>query len=273
MRLGNRRIVAFDAGAVSAAVASWGLSGLRVSLQGSAPLVAGALQPGPLEPNLVRPEEVRAALNAVAQRIGPGRVTLVLPDGLERLALIAVPRGVEPREYARFRLGQGLPYSPADAIVDVLPVGGGRFAAAAVKRAVVEEYEAAASACGLAQQRIDLSPFAALTGLRRARSQSGKMVAVVLGDTAVTLAAFDGPDACALRNRRRSPGSGEAAWLCDEAVGTAAVAGQEGARFRVLGPGAAGLIRALTAQGFDAAPGWQAEGADAAELAFLGAAA
>jgi hypothetical protein len=90
----------------------------------------------------------------------------------------------DPRELVRFRLASSLPYPPGEAVVDVLPLGGGRLLGAAVRRSVVAEYESVATAAGFEQEGVDLAPLVALAGL--ARRASG--VHVILGDAALSLA-------------------------------------------------------------------------------------
>ena len=120
----------------------------------------------------MRAPEVQQALAEVARGVegGQGPVAFILPDGVARTMLLEAPAGVAPREFARYRITPGLPYAPEEALVDVLPVEGGRVLAAAVRRSVVEGYEAAAAAAGLDIERLDLSPLAALSALARGRA-------------------------------------------------------------------------------------------------------
>jgi hypothetical protein len=269
------RLVAFDAASVSAAVMAPSLRGPRLRGLEVVPLAPGAILPLALSPNLSRPEEVSAALERLRPRLGSDRVTLVLPDGLARVLLLEAPRGAEPREYARFRLGPALPYPLAEAAVDVLPLDGRRFLAAAVRREVVAGYEAAAAAAGLVPERADLAPLAALSGLLR-QPRPASVVEIVLGDAALSLAAFDRGRLCAFRSRRRDPGPGEAARVGAEATRTAVVGGVDGPCFRVTGPGARGFRDGLAAAGHQAevvvALPWVDPLPEAEERPWLGAA-
>lgn len=270
--------MAFDASAVAAAGVSWGLSGPKIEACALVPLAADALLPSPFEANLARPEEVRAALVELRRALGnPDRgAILVLPSGVARTALLEPPADADPREYARFRLTQGIPYPAADALVDILPLGHGRFLGAAVRRTIVAGYEEAASAAGWRQERLDLAPLAALDGLLRRPPEGGSGIDVILGEAGFSLAAFRDGAVQAFRSRLRDRDDGEATRLQEEAERTAAVAGLRSPRIRVVGPGARSLIHELSFRGLSAAAGWEAPGdglpVEACELSWLGAA-
>lgn len=277
--LGSRVIVAFDASAVSGAVASWGLRGLRVHAACRQPLAAGALTPSTLDPNLARAEEVTDALREVRRSLGSNgrRAVLVIPDGVARVLLVRPAAGVAAEDYARFRVVQGLPFPAGEAITGVLDPGGDEpVLAAAVRRSVVRAYEEAAAAAGFTQDRLDLAPLAALSGLIP-QAGVGRTVALVLGDTALCLALFESGALRILRCRRRDSGPGEAARLRDEVERTATLAGPGSVpRVKIVGGGAGTLARELSTIGLAAEAGWRAAAAppswEAAEMAFLGAA-
>jgi Tfp pilus assembly PilM family ATPase len=278
--LRSKLVIAFDAASVSGATLSRGFGAPRLARVESAPLEPGALVPSPVEANLVRPEAVLGALRLVLAELGAmtSPATLVLPDGLARVLVFEAPQAVVPAEYARFRLGAGLPFSPSEAIVDVQPLGEHRFLGVAVRRSIVAAYEALAAAAGVECERVDLSPMAALEGLRRQAPQDASAVDVILGDAALSLAAWRSGRLLVFRSRRRDSGVGEAARLCDEVLRTAALAGDGAAapRVRVVGPGATSLVRELRSTGTQAEAGWQATGAslslEAAEVPWLGVA-
>jgi hypothetical protein len=276
--LRTRVLMAIDATGVSAAAVSGGAGAPRIRSFARAALVQGAVVPGPLDANVVRRPEVQQALAEVAARVegGRGPITFILPDGVARTMLLEVPAGVAPREFARYRITPGLPYAPEEALVDVLPVEGGRVLAAAVRRSVVEGYEAAAAAAGLDLERLDLSPLAALSALARQPRGTAASVDVILGDRALSLAAWHGGVLRIFRSRLREAGEGEPLWLAREVDRTAALAGNGGPpRIRAVGPGATALLRAWKDEGRATEPGWRADGSltlEAAELAWLGAA-
>ena len=278
MNVMTRLLVAFDAGSVSGATVRRTLGGWRVRRFARAPLPEGALTPAPLEANVVQTEAVHEALARVAQGLDAAgfAATLVLPAGLSRILLLQPPRGVDVQEFARFRLAASLPYAASEAVVDVLPTGAGRILAAAVRRRIVEEYEAAAAAAGLARGRVDLAPFAALQALLRDAPGRGAAVDVILGDVATDLAASAQGTLRLYRSRRRDPGPDEAERLRAEVERTAVLAGDGAAPLvRVVGTGARTLIGHLLEAGVRAEAGWSTAVAglplDAAEMAWLGA--
>jgi len=276
--LRTRVLVAIDATGVAGAAVSGGPGGARIRSYARATLAAGALVPGPVDANVVRAAEVQRAFAEVAGGLDGGRgpVSLILPGGVARTALLEVAAGVTAREFARYRITPGLPYPPDEALVDVLPVDGGRVLAAAVRRSVVEGYEAAAAAAGLDVERLDLAPLAALSALAREPRGTAVSVDVILGDHALSLAAWQGGVLHLFRTRLRESGPREPQWLGREVDRTAVLAGNGSApRIRAVGPGAVELLRAWSDEGRAGEPGWRAEGAlpvAAAELAWLGAA-
>jgi hypothetical protein len=270
-------MLAFDASGVSGALLGWTFGGMRVRGYARAALSPGALVPSALDKNVASAEEVRDAVARVAAdlRFGRAPVTLIAPQGVARLLLLEVPSGVDADEFARYRFAD-LPYPVAEAVVDVLPVRGGRAVAAAVRRRVVEDYEAVLAAAGLTQDRFDLTALAALGGLLKDSSRDALVIDVVLGDAAFTMAAHRDGVLAALRHRLRDRRDGEAGRLRAEAERTAVLAGQTLGRLRVVGAGARGLIREWSAAGLDAGRGWfEEEGnglpPDAAEVPWLGA--
>jgi len=278
--LGAQFVLALEPSSVAGAAVSRGLGSTRVRSLARVPLAPGSLEVSAFEPNLRRPDEVRAALARLAGMLGLGSspACIVLPDGLARLALIDVPADAAPERYARFRLMGSLPYPAEEAVVDVLPVGGGRALGAAVRRSVVQGYEEAVRAAGIVQDRIDLAPLAALAALRRDTSEGPPMtVDLILGEAAVSLAAREGGQVRVFRNRRRDGSAGEAERLRAEVERTAVLAGDGAAppRVRLLGVGAAALLRAWREQGQQADLGWRLASPEpsieTAEMAWLAA--
>jgi hypothetical protein len=273
-------LVALDAASVTGAVVSWGSGGPSIGGLARVSLVPGALAPSPVETNLARLDEVREALGSVGRSLGVnGRpATLVLPEGVARTALLDVPAGLPVREYARFRLGQGLPFSPGDAVVDALPLAGRRFLCGAVRRDLVEGYETAARTAGFNVDQVNLAPLAAVSGLRPQLTAAGGGIGVILGDVAVSLAVFDRESLALFRTRRRDPGDEEGEWLLKEIRRTSALAGVAGdpPRIVVAGSGAAVVARRLAEIGCPAELAWpgtgRRPGAEGAELSWLGAA-
>jgi hypothetical protein len=269
--LGSQLLLSFDQGAVSGAL----VTSQRVVAFAQVALSPGALDPHPLQRNLHRPEEVRDALRAVARDLQAGNrpATLLLPDGIARTLLLDLPPGADAAAFARFRIGPSLPYPPGEAVIDVLASGAGRGLAGAVRRSVVEEYEQAASAAGWTQDRVDLTPLAALAALARTRPP-GPTLDVVLGDVAVSFAAGRGERLEAFRTRRRDPVADEPLRIREDVARTLRLAGYDAsATVRVVGRAAGRLMREM---GAVSAPGWSLPmprpGPDAFEAAWLGAA-
>jgi hypothetical protein len=270
--LGTSLFVAFDAGSVSAATLSRGPGRRRVEGFALAALDGGALAPSPAAPNMVRREEVRqafsAALGGVGAGAGGGRVSLLLPDGIARLAVIEPPLGADPRDYVRFRLASSLPWPASEAIVAVLPLARGRVVGAAVRRATVAQYEQLATAAGLSVERVHLGPLVVLGSLLGRAVPSG--VHVILGDAAFCLAVVGGGALRALRSRRRDPSEGEAERLLAEASRAARLAGDGDGpvSLALSGTGAGHLREALgprASGGLEGPQGWP----QAAESAWL----
>jgi hypothetical protein len=270
---GSELFVAFDAASVSVAAVSRGPGRRRVTGFARSALGPGALLPSPAGPNLARRDEVRAALEqALGELPVGGRASLVLPDGIARLACVEPPPGADARDFLRFRLASSLPWPAADAIVDFLPVGRDRVVGAAVRRGTVAEYENLATSSGLSVERVLLSPLVALGGLvGRGRAPA---VHAVLGDVALCLALVQDGGVAALSSRRRDRSEGEGERLLAEARRTARRAGDVDRQVPLVvsGADAIRLREALgphaVAGGLEPPAGWPA----AAEAAWLGGA-
>jgi hypothetical protein len=259
--------LAFDATAVTAARLRRGVRGGRLAAFARTSLAEGALVPSGSSPNLGRPEEVREAVRSAIAGLGGTvtAVTLVLPDGVARLALLDPPPGTAIAEYARFRLVPPLPWAAAEAIVELLPAGSGRHVGAAVRRAVVSEYEQAVAAVGLLVERVHLAPLVVLSALLARGGESG--IHAILGDSALCLAVLRKGTLAALRHRRRARRAGEGEWVLAEAARAAGNGPAEGLPLRLTGSGADALRREAGRGegGLEAPSGWS----DAAEAAWL----
>jgi hypothetical protein len=270
----TRPFVAFDAGSVSVALIVRGPGRARVEGFARVSLEPGALVPSPAGANLVRPDEVGEALTRALRMVEhpASRVTLVLPDGIARLAPVDVPPGAEPRDYARFCLASSLPWPASEGTFEVLPVGR-RAVAAAIRRATVARYEQLASAAGLSVDRVHLAPLLAVRGLlARGRGRRDAMH-VVLGDQALCLFLVREGEVLAFRSRRRDPGHGEARWLRVEAGRTAGAAPDTngGCDLVVAGSGAEEIGRVLGASVLSVQSASEGTGRwpDAAEAAWV----
>jgi hypothetical protein len=255
--LGPRRLIlAFDASAVSGGVVRGGTLE-RVSRVGLEP---GALVVSALAPNLLRGDEVLDAVRRVLGELGAPtrRVRILLPAGTARIALLG--RGgnrVDPRGLARFRLTRSLPYPEDEALVDTVKVSGGRFLGVAIRRRVVESYEGLLVRAGVVQDRVDLTPVAALLGLE-ARPPKAGACSLVLGDAALTWSLRSREGTVAVRSRLRARGVREARWFAEDLERTRMLLGNGLALrvVRVVGPGAPVLLAELLRLGLPAQPGW-----------------
>jgi hypothetical protein len=241
--LGTRLYVGFDAHSVVVATLSRGPSRSRVETFGRRPLASGALVPSPSGHNVVRRDDVSGVLAELLAELAPGRGrgTLVLPDGIARLVVARPPAGSEIQDYLRFRLASSLPWPISEAIVNLLPVGGGDVVGAAVRRATITEYEQLAVSLGLTVEHVHLAPLLALQGLLKRRGRTG--VHAILGDAALCLVVMHDGRLATLRNRRRDISDGEGTRLLNEAARAAreAVNGVDPSRLTLEGSGAGRL--------------------------------
>jgi Tfp pilus assembly PilM family ATPase len=277
--LRSRLLVALDAGSVAGTVASPGIGGTKMAAWVRAPLPPGALRPSPADANLIDLDAIGVALAAVRDALGARRreTVLLLPGGVARIALLEVPKGVNIRQFARFRIAQALPYPASEAVVDTLPVAAGRHLCGAVRRSVAQGYEAAAEAAGFKVGRVDVAPLVAIAGLKRLTGPGEAGMAVLLGDTDLSIAAFAEGSLAVFRTRVRAPVAGEAEWLQEELSRSASLAGSTSlGRIAVLGSGARSVAQSLRALGCDAASTLtgpsDADPSDSAERAWMGAA-
>jgi len=272
--LRSRLYVGLDAGSVVVATLSRGPGRRRVETFGRRPLAAGTLVPSPAGHNVMRRDEVRETLAGLLTQFAPGRgrATVVLPDGVARLTLTQPPAGSEPRDYLRFQMASSLPWPASEAIVDLLPVGGGRVVGAAVRRATVTEYEQLAAYSGLTVERVHLAPLLALEGLL-ARGGGHTGVHAILGDVALCLAVVHDGQLVALRSRRRDVSNGEGARLLTEAARVAreAVNGVDPSLLAVAGVGA-GRLRDELGLASPGSPTGSRQWPETEEVAWLGGA-
>jgi hypothetical protein len=271
----TRLVVAFEADSVCGAMIGSGPGAARVKAFARAEISPGALTPAAFEPNLVRGDEVGAALEQVRRLLDVGSrgVCVVVPDGLARTALLDFPSGVDASDFARFRLASGLPFPESDAIVDSLPVGRRQLIAAAARRAVLAEYEVAVAEAGFRQERLTLAPLAAVAGLLKNRESGARAIDVILGVVAVTIVSSSGSAPCALRNRRRSGHDRDWEWLSEEIQRSAPCPEASGPiALNIVGHGSRDAIAALRTLGHTPQAGWVGIHApsDAADAAWLG---
>ena len=247
---GARLWLSLDSRAACALRLRRGLTGARLEAFERVPLPPAAHDPTPAGPALRDAEAVQHAAARALAGVGarPGeRAALLLPDGLARVVLLDVPARVEPEQYARFRLGGQLPFAPSEAIFGSLPLPGGRHAAAALRRALVEAYEGLARSLSLSPDGAFLASLAALENGRRQGWRDA--LAVLLGDSTVLLLALRSGRAAGLRHLLRA-GSGEPTRLLSEGRRAASAALlSDRTTWHVAGLGARAMAHALAVAG------------------------
>ncbi|PYS97017.1 MAG: hypothetical protein DMF50_02155 [Acidobacteria bacterium] len=148
---------------------------LRLCAVESRSLPEGAIEPSLVRPNVRVLEPVALALRAILPKVATGepRVSLLLPDHVARVALLAFATFPRTRRelvaLVRFRMAKSLPFKPDEAVLDLMLPGGapapgtaaagGNVLAVFMHRAVVEQYEALLSASGYWPGLVGLSTF------------------------------------------------------------------------------------------------------------------
>ncbi len=168
--------VAVEVRSRSIGVVRLGREGRRLSLAAAASLdlPEGAVRVSMTQPNVADAAAFRDALRSALERAGAlhaGRVALVLPDPVARLALLPGSELVaksrkQTEELIRFRLRKAVPFDVRDARVAF--AGGGTRGAdsvlvAAVYLPVLQGYEDACRAVGLQPGLVELSGLALLS--------------------------------------------------------------------------------------------------------------
>ena len=153
----------------------------------SVELAEGALKLSVSEPNIVGPDAFRHALRAVVERagmLGGGRVALVLPDPVARVALLPAAdvrgRGAEADELIRFRLRKAVPFEIRNARLASVPVLAPRgrepqVLVGAILGSVLEEYEGACRALGLEPGLVQLAGLVLLSSIERQRPPADRV--------------------------------------------------------------------------------------------------
>jgi len=173
----HRRFLAPPAPLAAIEVRSRSLGAVRLVSQGrgrtlggaaSVGLAEGTLKLSVSEPNIVAADAFRQALRSVVERagiLGGGRVALVLPDPVARVALLPASdvrgRGAEADEMIRFRLRKAVPFEIRNARLASVPVQTpGRepqVLVGAILATILEEYEGACRALGLEPGLVQLA--------------------------------------------------------------------------------------------------------------------
>lgn len=159
---------------------------LAVGSAAAVDLPAGTLGLSMSQPNVHDPAALRQYLKAVVERagvLGGGRIALVLPDPVARVALVPASevkgRAAEVDELLRFRLRKSVPFDIREAQVAHAYVGSGEGAmvlAAAVFRPVLDGYESACRDVGLQPGVVEVAGLALLDAALRAHGSGDRIV-------------------------------------------------------------------------------------------------
>jgi type IV pilus assembly protein PilM len=152
----------------------------------SVDLPEGCLKLSVSEPNIVGADAFRHALRAVVERagiLGGGRVALVLPDPVARVALLPAAdirgRGAEADELIRFRLRKAVPFEIRSARLASVPVlAPGRepqVLVGAILGGILEEYEGACRALGLEPGLVQLAGLVLLSSIEQQRPPADRV--------------------------------------------------------------------------------------------------
>lgn len=135
-------------------------------------LPEGCVKLSMTQPNILDPETFKTTLRAVLERagvLGGGKVALVLPDPVARVALVpaAEVKGNRSQmdELVRFRLRKAVPFDVREARVATVAGGarsGDPLMVGAIYQPVLEGYESACRALGLYPGVVELSGLALL---------------------------------------------------------------------------------------------------------------
>jgi type IV pilus assembly protein PilM len=151
---------------VTAAAVSRTGSGAAITAYATEALPAGAVTANVNAPNIADRQAVQGALRRVLDLVGrPRQVGLVVPDTAAKVSLVrfdTVPgRAADFEAMIRWQVRKAVPFAIEQAQVSWTPAGSGgaEFVVVAMRRDVVEEYEAVCTACGVHAGLVDLATF------------------------------------------------------------------------------------------------------------------
>jgi type IV pilus assembly protein PilM len=184
----ERPLVAVEVRARSVGVVRMARAGGRTGLGAAAflELPEGCVKLSMTQPNILDTDTFTRTLRAVLERAGVlegGRVALVLPDPVARVALVpsAEVKGSPSQvdELIRFRLRKAVPFEVREAHV-ATAAGGARsgdpLMVGAIYRPVLEGYEAACRAVGLHPGLVELSGLALLNAAFAPRPTADRLL-------------------------------------------------------------------------------------------------
>jgi len=149
-------------------------------------LPEGCVKLSMTQPNILDADTFKSTLRAVLERAGVldgGRVALILPDPVARVALVpaAEVKGnrAQVDELVRFRLRKAVPFEVREARVATVAGGarsGDPLMVGAIYQPVLEGYESACRALGLHPGLVELSGLALLTAAFRSRPTADRLL-------------------------------------------------------------------------------------------------
>jgi Tfp pilus assembly PilM family ATPase len=162
--------------------------GRSVGAAASVELPEGTLELSLSEANVAQPDAFRSGLRSVMEKagiLGGGRVALVLPDPVARVALLPAAqlkgRGrADSEEMVRFRLRKAVPFEIRDArvVVTSLPTSGGepQVLVGVILRKVLEEYEGVCRGLGLEPGLVYVAGLAILDAVEAGRPPADRLL-------------------------------------------------------------------------------------------------
>jgi len=154
----------------------------------SVEMPAGTLKLSMAESNVLDPAALRRALRSVVERagiLGGGRIALVLPDPVARVALVPASqikgRGRrEVEELIRFRMRKAVPFEIREALVTAVPIPGStgepQALVGVILQTILEEYEGACRALGLEPGVVQLAGLAILAAVEAGRPATDRVI-------------------------------------------------------------------------------------------------
>jgi hypothetical protein len=184
----ERPLVAIEVRTRSVGVVRMAREGGRTVLGAAAflELPEGCVKLSMTQPNILEPETFKTTLRAVLERAGVlegGRVALVLPDPVARVALVpaAEVKGNRSQmdELVRFRLRKAVPFEVREARVAMVAGGarsGDQMVVGAIYQPVLDGYEAACRSLGLYPGVVELSGLALLNAAFAPRPTADRLL-------------------------------------------------------------------------------------------------
>lgn len=162
--------------------------GSSLGAAASLALPAGTLKLSMGERNILEPQAFKETLRTLLERtgvFGDGRIGLVLPDPVARVALLPAAevrarRHAEKEELIRFRLKKAVPFDIREARLSFREVSvPGReptVLVVAILRSILDEYEGACRGLGLEPGMVQLTGLAILDAVEESRPPADRVV-------------------------------------------------------------------------------------------------